>query len=61
MKDNVTLFPLDDVTSTLVNLHVSDYVMLDHKAWNVPFFNSVFNQQIVEHIVNVHTLVSFGA
>ena len=52
MKENVTLCPLDDAASTLVNLRVSDYVMLDHKAWNVPFLNSVFNQQIVEHIVN---------
>jgi len=52
MKENVTLCPLDDAASTLVNLRVSDYVMLDHKAWNVPFLNSDFNQQIVEHIVN---------
>lgn len=26
--------------------------MLDLKTWNVPFLNSFFNQQIVEHIVN---------
>jgi len=52
MKDNVTLYPLEDVASTLANLRVSDCLMSNQKSWNLPFLHSVFNQQVVEHIVN---------
>lgn len=52
MKDNVTLYPLEDVASTLANLRVSDCLLPNQKSWNLPFLCSVFNQQVVEHIVN---------
>lgn len=31
---------------------------MDHKAWNVPFLHTIFNQQIVEHIINTHSVPS---
>jgi len=52
MKDNVTLYPIGDVASALANLRVSDCLSLDNKSWNLPFLHSIFNHQIVEHIVN---------
>jgi ribonuclease HI len=52
MKDNVTLYPLEDVASTLANLRVSDCLSPNNKSWNLPFLQSIFNNQIVEHIVN---------
>ena len=44
MKDNVTIFPLDDVAATLANLRVSDCILLNQKSWNVPLLNSIFNE-----------------
>jgi len=51
MRDNVTIFPLDDVATTLANLRVSDCILPNQKSWNVPLLNSIFNEQIVEHII----------
>lgn len=52
MKDNVTLYPLDDVASMHANLRVSDCLLPDNNSWNLPFLHSILNHQIVEHIVN---------
>ena len=34
------------------NLKVSDYIIPEAKAWNVPFLLSIFDQHIVNQVVN---------
>jgi hypothetical protein len=42
MKDNLTLFPLNDVASTIANLRVLDSMLPEFKAWNVPLLKFDF-------------------
>lgn len=50
-KESWNFFFLDNVASTLANLRVSDCILQEKKSWNMPFLHSIFNQQVVEHII----------
>jgi hypothetical protein len=52
ISDNSFVNPQYNGISPLAELRVSDCVLSDDKAWNIPFLHSIFDQHTVNHIIN---------
>jgi len=50
--NDITLIPQIDGDFPLVDLRVSGCMLHDRKEWNLPFLQSIFDHQVVEHIMN---------
>jgi len=52
ISDNIYLAAQNIDNSPLAELRVSDCILPDVKAWNIPLLQSIFDQQVVDHISN---------
>ena len=50
--NDVTLIPHVEGDFPLAGLKVSDCMLHYRMEWNIPFLQSIFDQMVVEHIVN---------
>jgi len=55
---DVTLIPPSQGDFHLSNLRVSHCMLHNHKSWDVPFMESSFDQQTVNHITNTPLFTS---
>jgi len=55
---DVTLIPPSQGDFHLSNLRVSHCMLHNHKSWDVPFLESIFDQQTVNHITNTPLFTS---
>jgi len=52
IANDVTLIPHVDGDFPLADLRVSGCMLHDRKEWNLPLLQSIFDHQVVQHIVN---------